>query len=179
MFRIVSVAALAVIVSVLGFAADPPKPPPPQKEHLWLQQLEGTWTTDTEAIMEPGKPPMKLTGTESTRSLGGYWAISEFKGDVMGMSVMGLMTLGYDTKKGKYIGTWVSSADATMFIYEGTVTGNTLTLETEGPDPTTGKNAKMRDVIEVKSKDLKVLTSHIQGDDGKWTKFMTINAKRQ
>ncbi len=179
MSRIYSVAALAVIAAALGFAADPPKLPTPQKEHHWLQQLEGNWTTDSEAVMEPGKPPMKMNGTESTRSLGGFWTVSELKSDVMGMSMTGLMTLGYDTKKGKYVGTWVCSADATMFKYEGTLAGNTLTLDTEGPDPTTSKVAKMRDIIEVKSKDHKVLTSHTQGDDGKWTQFMTINSKRK
>lgn len=178
MSRFISFAALIVIASALGFAADPPKPAPPLKEHQWLQQLEGNWTTDTEALMEPGKPPMKFNGTESTRSLGGYWTMSELKGDVMGQAIMGIMTLGYDAKKGKYIGTWVCSADSTMFTYEGTVAGNTLTLETEGPNPMTGKLAKMRDVIEVKSKNHKILTSHIQGDDGKWTKFMTMNSKR-
>jgi hypothetical protein len=179
MSRIVAVPALVLIVSALGFAADPPMLPTPQKEHQWLQQLEGTWTTDTEALMEPGKPPMKLTGTESTRSLGGFWAMSEFKGDMMGVPVIGIMTLGYDAKKGKYFGTWVSSMDTTMYQYEGAVAGNTLTLNTEGPDPASGKVVKMRDVIEVKSKDHKVLTSHMQGDDGKWTKFMTINSKRK
>ncbi len=91
MSRIVSVATLAIIAAALGFAADPPKLPAPQKEHHWLQQLEGNWTTETEAVMEPGKPPMKMNGTESTRSLGGFWTVSELKCDGMGMSVTGLM----------------------------------------------------------------------------------------
>jgi hypothetical protein len=122
---------------------------------------------------------MKLNGTESTRSLSGFWTISEFKGDMMGVPSMGIMTLGYDAKKGKYVGTWVSSMDATMFKYEGALAGNTLALETEGPDPMTGKVVKMRDIIEVKNKDHKVLTSFMQGEGGKWTQFMTMNSKRK
>ena len=42
----------------------------PQKEHQWLQKLVGEWTCESEATMEPGKPPERFKGTESVRSLG-------------------------------------------------------------------------------------------------------------
>ena len=54
-----------------------------------------------------------------------------------------------------------------------------LTLETEGPHPATGKTVKMKDVIEIKDKDTKMLTSSILGDDGKWVQFMNLTAKRK
>ena len=34
----------------------------PQKEHRWLQKLVGEWTCESEATMEPGKPPERFTG---------------------------------------------------------------------------------------------------------------------
>ena len=37
--------------------------PEPQKEHQWLERLVGEWTSESEAIEEPGKPPAKQTGT--------------------------------------------------------------------------------------------------------------------
>lgn len=160
-------------------ADDVPKTPTPQKEHTWLKQLDGDWVTECEAVMEPGKPPMKCRGTESVKSLGGLWTLSEISGDMMGMPMTGIMTIGYDEAKKKYIGTWVCSMDTHLWKYEGTVNGNTLTLNTEGPNPMTGKTVKMRDVIEIKDKDTKTLTSTMLGDDGKWTTFMTMTARRK
>ena len=49
----------------------------PQKEHEWLQKLVGEWTYESEATMEPDQPPMRLSGTENVRSLGGLWILAE------------------------------------------------------------------------------------------------------
>lgn len=168
---------LTLVIQVM--AEDPPKVPPPQKEHEWLKQLEGEWVTDSKAIVEPGKPAVKCTGTESVRSLGGFWTVGEMKGDFMGMTMTGIMTIGYDPQKKKYVGTWVCPMCDLMFKYEGTVEGKVLTLETEGPNPLTGKLVKMRDTFEVKDKDHKVMTSTLLGEDGKWTPFMTMHARRK
>jgi hypothetical protein len=159
--------------------AQEPKAAPPAKEHLWLKQLEGEWIMDGEAIMAPDQPAIKCKGTESVKMLGGFWAMGVMKCDMMGAEMTGHMTIGYDTQKKKFIGTFVCSMAENMFTYDGKLEGNTLTLECEGPDPTTGKNVKMRDVIEVKGKDAKALTSYIQAADGKWNKFMTMNYKRK
>ena len=170
---------VALVLAVPSTAAEPPQQPAPAKEHEWLKQLAGEWETEAEMIVEPGKPAIKCKGTESSRTLGGFWLVSEMKGDFMGVAVTGVMTVGYDVQKKKFVGTWVCSMCDQMFTYEGTVSGNTLTLETEGPNPTTGKIAKMRDVLELKDKDHKLITSYIQGEDGKWVSFMTMNARRK
>lgn len=44
---------------------------------------------------------------------------------------------------------------------------------------TEGKMATYKDVIEIKSDDHRVLTSHMLGTDGKWTQFVTVNYYRK
>ena len=41
-----------------------------------------------------------------------------------------------------------------------------------------GKMAKYKDVLEFKSDDHRLLTSHVLGDDGKWNQVMTTNYRR-
>jgi hypothetical protein len=152
----------------------------PQKEHQWLQKLVGEWTYETEAMMGPGKPPEKARGTERVRSLGGLWVLAEGQGEMGGKVETTLLTLGYDPQKRRYVGTWIGSMMTNLWVYEGTLSGNVLTLDTEGPSfETEGKMVKMRDVTEFKSDDHRVLTSQALGDDGKWQTFMTAHYHRK
>ena len=95
------IAALMANVAVVQ-AQEAPQMPVPQKEHQWLLQFAGEWETEAEATMEPGKPPIKCKGTESARTVGGFWMIAENKGKFMDMPVTGVMTLGYDPEKKKW-----------------------------------------------------------------------------
>ncbi|MBL8031794.1 MAG: DUF1579 domain-containing protein [Candidatus Doudnabacteria bacterium] len=162
-------------------AAAMPEMPKPTAEHQWLQQFVGEWKSDAEAYMEPGKEPVRMTGTESVKPLGEFWTISEVKSTMMDQPFTGNMTLGYDPKKKKYIGTWVDSMTGQLWEYEGTVdsTGKILTLNAEGSCPMNpGKMTKFKDVVELKDKNTKVMTSSMLGEDGKWVTMMTSTAKR-
>ncbi|RPI27155.1 MAG: DUF1579 domain-containing protein [Acidobacteria bacterium] len=153
----------------------------PQAEHQWLQKLAGTWTSECEAMMEPGKPSEKVTWTETVRSLGGIWIIAEGQGETPGGNATTMMTLGYDPQKKRFVGTFVASMMTNMFVYEGALdsTGKVLRLDTEGPSMTgDGKIAKYQDIMEIKSDDHRVLTSQILTDDGNWVKFMEANYRR-
>jgi hypothetical protein len=169
-----------IVVALASIPQDAPPMPKPQKEHEWLQQLVGEWDTQGEAVTEPGKPPVKTRGTESVRSIGGFWTQSEVKGDFFGTPFTGVMILGYDAEKKKYLGTWVDSIIPYLWKYEGSVdaTGKILTLETEGPGHEPGKLVKFRETIEIKSKDHKVFTSSAE-KDGKWVTFLTMNFTRK
>jgi hypothetical protein len=154
----------------------------PRKEHRWLQKLVGEWTFEAEATMESGKPTEKSRGTESVRSVGGVWFVAEGQGEMPGCGpVTTIMTLGYDPKRTRYVGTWIGSMMTHLWGYEGAVDadGRVLTLEAEGPSfVAEGKMAKYRDVIEFESDDHRVFRSLILGDDGKWHEFMTAHYRR-
>ncbi len=154
----------------------------PQAEHEWLQGLVGNWTFEAEAIGEPGEMPYKSSGTEIVRSLGGLWVVCEGQSSMPdGSAAATLMTIGYDPGKERFLGTWVGSMMTHMWVYEGTLNagGKVLPLESEGPDfMTPGLTRKYQDVIEIKSADLRLLTSRVLGDDGAWNEFMRAEYRR-
>lgn len=155
----------------------------PQQEHQWLHKFVGEWTYETEAKMGADQPSEKATGTESVRSLGGLWVLAEGQGEMPGCgATTTIMTLGYDPEKQRYTGTFVVSMMTYLWLYDGELDAskNLLTLNSDGPSMAgEGKMAKYRDEIEFKSDDLRVMTSHVLGDDGEWHKFMTANYQRK
>src|SRR5688500_3618870 len=95
----------------------------PQQEHQWLQQLVGNWTFEVEAMMAPGKPPEKSTGTDRCRSLGGLWVLCEGEGQMPGeggASHQSVMTLGYDPRRQRFVGTFIASMMTHLWLYDGT-----------------------------------------------------------
>ena len=153
----------------------------PQQEHFWLQKLVGEWTFETEATMAPGEPPAKFTGSETVRTLGEIWVLCEGKGEMPGGGTgHTIMTLGYDPAKKRFLGTFIGSMMTHLWLYDGALEGNVLTLDAEGPDfVTEGKMAKYQDIIEIKNDDERTLSSQTFGDDGKWHHFMTATYRRK
>lgn len=154
----------------------------PQKEHAWLQKLIGNWTSESECIGEPGQPSTKSRGTETVKTLGELWIVGEGQGEMPGGGTAKTMiTLGFDPKRNRFVGTWVGSMMTFLWHYEGELdaSGRVLTLNSEGPsftDP--AKQAKYQDIIEIKSDDYRTLSSRFLGEDGKWTHFMTAHYRR-
>ena len=175
---------MKTLLALLGLAAlgaaQEAAPPKPSKEHEWLQALVGEWSTEGEGLTGVNQPPVKTKGSATGKSLGGFWILLECRGDAAGTPFTGLLTLGYDAGKKKYVGSWVDSMTAALWRYEGDVdaAGKLLTLETEGLSPVSGKMEKFRETIERKDKDAWSFSSSMNAD-GKWVEFLKMAYTRK
>lgn len=151
-----------------------------QREHRWLERLAGDWTWEMEAEGDPGEPPVRDAGTEHVRSLEGVWILCESAGRMPdGSTATSIMTLGYDPAKARFVGTFFGSMMTYLWIYEGTLEGDTLTLDAEGPSYTEeGTMARYRDTIELVGDDRRIQRSSYQREDGSWHAFMTNDYRR-
>jgi hypothetical protein len=132
-----------------------------------LAMQEGEWDADISTSV-PGPngkvETQKSKGVESNRMLGGKWLLSDFKGDLFGMKFEGHGQNGFDTKKGKYIGTWVDSMTKNMTMLEGSYDEKTKTLvlyaDTENPED--DKPMKMRLETQFKEDGSRVMRQYFQ-----------------
>lgn len=154
--------------------------PPPTKEHEWLQRLVGDWDLDIEMVTGPGQPTMKSKGFDRSRMVGNYWLVSEGKNNEFPYECR--LTLGFDSEKKKYVGTWLDSMSGYLWHYVGSVdaSGKRLTLETEGPfPPGGGKLTKFREVTEFKAANHRVFTSARLDESGAWVTQLRIDFRRR
>ncbi|MAX23458.1 MAG: hypothetical protein CMJ19_03050 [Phycisphaeraceae bacterium] len=155
------------------------EPVKPQKEHLWLKQILGKWKVTFECAMGPDQPTAAFEGVETVQSIGEIWFIARGEnqtpcsdGDQAGNS---MMTLGYDTAKGYYVGSFVCSMMNWMWQYhDGQLddAGKILTLKTTGPLCTGEGLAEYEDAMEIIDTDHRVLRSRMKMPDGSWQQIM-------
>ena len=177
-------ALLLATIAVLGAAAvqEDSQPSDQLEQHKWLQQLVGEWNVTSEASMGPDGESVRWESKESVRAIGDFWIVTEGTADNNGTPFTSLMTLGYDPSKKAFVGTWIDTLQTTLWSYVGQLdeSRRTLTLEAEGPslgDPT--KTAKYRDQVELIDANLRRMTSSMLAEDGSWTTFMTVEARRK
>lgn len=157
----------------------------PVKQHAWLQKLVGEWVFESDMPAKPGEKPKKFKGKERVSSMGGLWVLLNGSGEMPGggKATM-LMTVGYDSAKKKFVGSWVGSMMHNMWVYEGELKGKVLTLNTVGPSWTKegkvqpGKSAKYRDVITVEGPNKRRLDSFVQAGS-KWMPIMSARYTRK
>jgi hypothetical protein len=152
-------------------------------QHRWLHKLVGEWTYEHEASMEPGQEPLKVRGVETVRTLGDAWVMCYGEGEWPDGGVgKTVMTLGYDPAKQRFVGSFIGSMMANLWIYDGQLdaAGNVLLLDSEGPSFTGQGMAKYQDRIEFLSDDHRTLTAVTAGPDGSWQPpFMTAHYRRK
>jgi hypothetical protein len=116
------------------------------------------------------------------RSLDGRWVVLEGTGGEPGGGThTNIMTLGFDPNRGKYVGTFVSSAMTYLWTYEGALdeTGTKLVLDCEGPSfENVGQMARYQDTVELMGDDRRALSSVFLAGDGTWKPVMRMDYRR-
>lgn len=153
--------------------------PQPGPGHRWLQRLVGTWRTEGECAAPPDEAPTRVTGTERVRSLGGLWILAEGEGEMPGdAAARSLMTIGFDPAQGVFLGSFVASMMTHLWLYSGTLEGDALTLDTEGPSFFGDGLARYQDIIALQGNDTRTLTSRMQMPGGSWQQVMSARYRR-
>jgi hypothetical protein len=156
----------------------------PREEHRFLDRLLGDWiyTSSTGHKDYDVNDPDKVW-TETVRSIGGLWVLSEGEGGMGdGSRSSMIMTLGYDPRLGHYVGTWIGSMMDKLWVYKGWVEddGQTLVLEAEGPSfEDQSRTEVYRDVIHFHDDDHRSFSGSVRKPDGSFHVFMTSESKRR
>ena len=120
---------IMIALSSVSVMAQIPEAPPEMK--LYKNDI-GTWDAVVKFYYDPNAEPVESKATEVNRMLGEMWALSEFKGEIMGAPFQGSSQMGYDPVKKKYVGTWVDSMSPFSIQMEGTYDEKTKSLTSFG-----------------------------------------------
>jgi hypothetical protein len=149
----------------------------PGPEHALIGQFAGTWTATVESFDPSTRAMVTSQGTmTNTAVLGGRWLRQEFRGEFGGMPFEGIGHWGYDILRKQYVGVWMDNFTTGCLVSYGSYdeATKTWTLTGKMPDPVTGKDTTMREVMTVKSPTEYVSEAWVPGPDGKEVKMMTI-----
>ena len=153
----------------------------PGKEHEIFKTMAGKFDADVTMQM-PGAPqPEKSTGTLENRLLfEGRYMHGDYNGSFMGKPFKGHGLWAFDKFKSKYMCLWIDDMSTMVMISEGTAdsTGKVITVSGKCPDPMSGKELTMRQVLTVVDDDHHTYESYQTGEDGKEIKCVTIKYTR-
>ena len=152
-------AALVACGSTTLVGQEMPKPGP---EFDVFKTDVGTWDVEIKMWAGPGEPTV-TKGKETNRMLGGFWLLTDFQGNMMGLDFKGHGVYSYDQKKKQYVGTWMDSLSPSKMDMTGKYDKDKKTMTYEGMAP--GMDGKPA---------LHVLKTTYKGDG---TRVMTMHIK--
>ncbi|MFN0152439.1 MAG: DUF1579 domain-containing protein [bacterium] len=120
--------------------------PKPGPEHALLKQNVGVWDVECTYFMGPDQPPMTVKAKETVEMLGQFWTIGRFVSTMMGMPFAGVVQMGYDTARRKWVGSWIDTMAPFYFLFEGDydASGKVLTMSGLGGDMMSGQMIRYR-----------------------------------
>jgi hypothetical protein len=175
---------LTLALSAGAFAAvrpmlvQEPEMPEVTEHHKRILSGVGDWE-GTITMFIPGMPSEPMPAQEKVEACGPYWTTSTFTSDMGGMEFMGKSSLGYDSDKKQYVGTWIDSTTTNLTVMSGEFDAkkNMLITRWKGPNWTgDGAMVDFRNETVVRA-DASVSTFY--AGDGEGTKHMEIKLKRK
>lgn len=175
---------LSLVLSAGAFATvrpllfQEPAMPEVTDHHKRLLSGVGEWE-GTITIFMPGMEATPMPAQENVEALGDYWTTSTFTADMQGMSFIGKSSLGYDTDKKQYVGTWIDSTTTYLTVMNGEFDSkkNMLVMRWKAPNwMGDGSLVDFRNETVVRA-DASVSTFYM--GEGEGTKHMEIKLKRK
>lgn len=122
----------------------------------------GTWDVEIKTFLSPGGPTV-TKGKETNRMLGGFWLLTDFEGNMMGLDFKGHGMYSYDAVKKQYVGTWIDSLSPQKMDMVGKhdKAKKTMTFEGSAPGPD-GKPSKHVLKTQYKDDGTRVMTMHME-----------------
>lgn len=170
---------LPVLLALTAFAVQDDQGGPPiakaTEHHALLQKKVGSWTTSVSMM------GMESKGSYECRKVGDLWVVGDYQGDFMGAPFTGHEVWGFDSKKGKYVGTWIDTWTDHVVSSEGAYDAATKTLAMwcDGVDPMSGEPIRERHDSKFIDADTWEFTMNHPGPDGEYAPVMTITYKRR
>jgi hypothetical protein len=174
---VVALSSCALLATALVPAIQEMAMPQPTEQHKIVLADVGEWEGTLTNYMDPTAKPTPVPAKETVTAIGGFWVLSNFHCDFMGMAYHGSGHYGYDPDKKKYIGTWVDNMSSYFSLMEGEYDAakKTLVYRWKAPDQT-GKIVPQRSES-VENGDTRTMTFF--SGEGAGTKSMVIEMKRK
>jgi hypothetical protein len=153
----------------------------PGDMHQWMASTDGNWTVETESWMEEGKPSVKSTGSMVNKMImGGRYQQQMFSGEMMGQPFEGMGLLAYDNAKKTFVSTWLDNMGTGIMHMEGKMDEATKTINFEGSmtDASTGKDCKMREVVQFPDEKTQHFAMYAEAD-GREMKVMEMKMTKK
>jgi hypothetical protein len=143
----------------------------------WLLKLIGNWTYEFRTADNSDHPGITAKGTETVRPVGDVWVLLESEGTFSDASRSHSVTaLGFEPAIDRFTGSVVSTTVPTLFVYDGHLSddGLSLILETEGPAMTEGREIdRYRDIIQFTDDNTRTTSAQVLVENNcEWREFM-------
>jgi len=136
----------------------------PGAPHKYLDQFAGKWETTMRMWMGPTSTPIENKGSAESRwILDGRFLLEESSAQMMGMPYRGMLFMGYDNFKKKYVISYADNMSTAIFSASGDMDagGKVMTLYGRMDEPMTGEKDKLvKYITRILSKDKYVLEAY-------------------